>query len=56
MTHSGWNWHDQAVAAMTNALCKHIDIANAPIFGVDVDGIVNEWNEKSATLTGYAKN
>ncbi|TMW62673.1 hypothetical protein Poli38472_005291 [Pythium oligandrum] len=30
-----------------------IDTANAPIFGVDVDGLVNIWNEKAAEITQY---
>jgi PAS domain S-box-containing protein len=30
-----------------------IDTANAPIFGIDADGNVNEWNKKSAKITGF---
>ena len=30
-----------------------IDTANAPIFGIDADGNVNEWNQKSAEITGF---
>ncbi|MFT7009411.1 MAG: PAS domain S-box-containing protein [Colwellia sp.] len=29
-----------------------IDTANAPIFGIDNEGKVNEWNQKSAEITG----
>ena len=29
--------------------------ANAPIFGIDADGLVNEWNRKAAEITGFAK-
>jgi PAS domain S-box-containing protein len=29
--------------------------ANAPIFGIDTGGLVNEWNEKAAQITGYTK-
>jgi PAS domain S-box-containing protein len=32
-----------------------IDSVNAPIFGVDVHGLVNEWNNKSAAITGFAR-
>ena len=32
-----------------------IDTANAPIFGIDKNGAVNEWNKKAAEITGYAK-
>jgi PAS domain S-box-containing protein len=30
-----------------------IDTANAPIFGIDAEGNVNEWNQKSAEITGF---
>jgi PAS domain-containing protein len=30
-----------------------IDTANAPIFGIDSHGLVNEWNNKTAALTGF---
>ena len=30
-----------------------IDYANAPIFGIDNDGRVNEWNRKAVEITGY---
>ncbi|KAK3273789.1 hypothetical protein CYMTET_17988 [Cymbomonas tetramitiformis] len=32
-----------------------IDTANAPIFGIDKDGLVNEWNDKAAEITGFAQ-
>ena len=32
-----------------------IDTANAPIFGIDADGLVNEWNNKAAEITGFSK-
>ncbi len=32
-----------------------IDTANAPIFGIDAHGLVNEWNNKSAEITGFSK-
>lgn len=35
--------HDREVAAMANELRQLINTANAPIFGIDVDGKVNEW-------------
>ena len=40
--------HDRAVAAMANELRQLVDTANAPIFGIDVHGNVNEWNNTSA--------
>ena len=32
-----------------------IDTANAPIFGIDVNGDVNEWNIKATDITHYTK-
>jgi len=32
-----------------------IDTANAPIFGIDSRGYVNEWNQTAEALTGYSK-
>jgi len=32
-----------------------IDTANAPIFGIDVEGHVNEWNQTAERITGYSK-
>eukprot|EP00959_Pyramimonas_sp_CCMP1952_P446415 9346696-Pyramimonas_sp.AAC.1 len=32
-----------------------IDTANAPIFGIDKKGLVNEWNNKAAEITRFAK-
>ena len=40
---------------MASELRQLIDTANAPIFGIDVDGNVNEWNDKTAEITGYSK-
>ena len=32
-----------------------IDTANAPIFGMDPNGLVNEWNNKAAAITGFSR-
>ncbi len=32
-----------------------IDTANAPIFGIDARGLVNEWNNKAAAITGFSR-
>ena len=40
---------------MANELRQLIDTANAPIFGIDVRGTVNEWNNKTAEITGYSR-
>ncbi|MDM8565652.1 circadian clock protein KaiC [Candidatus Halobeggiatoa sp. HSG11] len=34
---------------------QFVNNANAPVFGVDTDGNINEWNKKTETLTGYTK-
>jgi PAS domain-containing protein len=47
--------NDRAMSAMANELRQLIDKANAPIFGIDVEGNVNEWNEKTAEITGYSR-
>jgi PAS domain S-box-containing protein len=36
-------------------LTQLIDTANAPIFGIDAAGLVNEWNQRAALLTGFGK-
>ncbi|GAX24374.1 phytochrome D [Fistulifera solaris] len=46
---------DRAVAGMAFELRQIIDTANAPIFGIDVNGKVNEWNRRAQILTGYSK-
>eukprot|EP00930_Biecheleria_cincta_P053498 TRINITY_DN3901_c0_g1_i2.p1 TRINITY_DN3901_c0_g1~~TRINITY_DN3901_c0_g1_i2.p1 ORF type:complete len:3527 (-),score=831.98 TRINITY_DN3901_c0_g1_i2:238-9594(-) len=40
---------------MTEDLSRLIDSANAPIFGVDIHGMVTEWNQKAADMLGYTK-
>jgi PAS domain-containing protein len=47
--------HDRAVAVMANELRLLIDTANAPIFGIDINGLVNEWNDKTAEIMGFSK-
>jgi len=36
-------------------LTRLIDTANAPIFGIDVDGQVTEWNLSAERITGFKK-
>ena len=40
---------------MANDLTLLIDTANAPIFGIGADGLVNEWNRKMAAITGFSR-
>lgn len=51
---------EQAIAEenlrIAEDLTTLIDTANAPIFGVDKDSCVNEWNQKAAEITGFTKN
>ena len=42
-------------ALMTKQLQVFIDTANAPIFGVDNGGVINEWNHKTVMITGFAR-
>jgi PAS domain S-box-containing protein len=42
-------------ARISNDLTQLIDTANAPIFGIDADGKVNEWNQQAEKITGYNK-
>ena len=43
----------------TNYIAKElrqfIETANAPIFGIDSQGMVNEWNQAAAKITGFSK-
>jgi len=32
-----------------------INTANAPIFGIDTEGKINEWNQQTAKITGFSK-
>ena len=40
---------------MTQQLQVFINTANAPIYGVDLDGLINEWNNKAVLLTGFSR-
>jgi PAS domain S-box-containing protein len=42
-------------SGIANDLMELIDTANAPIFGIDADGKVNEWNQQAEKITGYKK-
>lgn len=45
----------KAQKASTQELLTLIDTANAPIFGVDTELRITEWNQKAASITGYQK-
>ncbi|MFT5277914.1 MAG: PAS domain S-box-containing protein [Granulosicoccus sp.] len=40
---------------IANEQAQLIDGANAPIFGIDVEGKIKEWNLKIANITGFNK-
>ena len=40
---------------VANDLTQLIDTANAPIFGIDAHGRVNEWNQTAERITGFTK-
>ena len=42
-------------ANVAQELQAFIDTANAPIFGIDLKGMVNEWNSKSVEITGFTR-
>ena len=39
--------------AQEQEYARLIDTANAPIFGVDVNGLVNVWNKNASDVTGF---
>ena len=41
--------------AKARELESFVNGANAPIFGIDVNGLVNEWNDCSTRMTGFTK-
>ncbi len=40
---------------IADELTLFVDTANAPIFGIDSGGLVNEWNQASEKITGFTK-
>ena len=42
-------------ASIANEMTQLVDTANAPIFGIDAQGKVNEWNQQAANITGFNK-
>jgi PAS domain S-box-containing protein len=46
---------EEELTRVATELQQLIDTANAPIFGVDANGLVNEWNQKAAEITGHSK-
>ena len=46
---------DDAVAGMAFELSQLIESSNAPIFGIDTCGTINEWNLSMQSITGFSK-
>jgi PAS domain S-box-containing protein len=46
---------EQEKTRVAQELQNFIDSANAPIFGIDAKGLVNEWNNKAAEITGFTR-
>jgi PAS domain S-box-containing protein len=42
-------------ANIASELTQFIDTANTPIFGIDAQGNVNEWNQQTEKITGFTK-
>ena len=43
------------IESIAKELRQFIDTANAPIFGIDSKGLVNEWNQTAEKITGFKK-
>ncbi|MDG1945141.1 MAG: PAS domain-containing protein, partial [Halioglobus sp.] len=41
--------------SIAKELTQLIDTANAPIFGINTQGNVNEWNQRAENITGFTK-
>jgi len=46
---------EEKIMAVATELKSLIDTANAPIFGIDWHGRINEWNQVCAKITGFEK-
>ena len=46
---------EKEIRRIAAELTQLIDTANAPIFAIDKEGLVNEWNRKVAEITGFNK-
>ncbi len=46
---------EEKITAAAEELRTLIDTANAPIFGIDWEGKINEWNQVCAQITGFDK-
>jgi PAS domain S-box-containing protein len=47
---------EQRYAVIAKDMTQLVDTTNAPIFGIDAQGKVNEWNQQAENITGFKKN
>lgn len=47
---------EHKITNIARELSSLIENANAPIFGTDKNGYINEWNKVTSALTGYSRN
>lgn len=48
--------YEQRITAIAREMTSLIENANVPVFGVDRNGYINEWNKVSVELSEYTKN
>lgn len=46
---------ENSLSAIARELASLIENANVPIFGIDLQGRINEWNHVAHDVTGYSK-
>ena len=47
--------HARPFLQVAHDLKQVIETANAPIFGIDANGLINEWNRKAVEITGFSR-
>lgn len=47
--------NEDRIKSLAGEVSQFIDTANAPIFGINSKGKINEWNQTSEKITGYTK-
>jgi PAS domain S-box-containing protein len=47
---------ENSITSIARELASLIENANVPIFGIDMNGTINEWNRVTSNLMGYSKN
>jgi PAS domain S-box-containing protein len=48
--------YEASIVAIARELTELIEHANVPIFGIDRNGYINEWNKTSERITEFSKN